>query len=434
VRLRIQHVREIPALLATYPGRQQLFNEAQFRLWPIAAKVARAYRRTALARTPVVVVVGSQGKSTTVRAVRVALGLDPHGWVDENAGAEVAMRLLRGRPWDRAVVLEVGIGARDQMASYAEHLRPDRVVVTSIGTEHATTLGSKEEIRAEKSRMVEVVPPSGAVFLNADDDHVLWMGERTRAEQITFGFSPSAAVRATNLRSLGLEGIAFTLHAHGVERATRTRLLSRDLVRAFLAAVAVALHVGEPLDEVLDRLQALTPTPRRLQLQAMANGAWVLRDEYKSSLETVESALDVLQSLAIPGRRFVVLGEVSEPPGSQGPIYRSIGERIARFAHGAVFIGGNFQRYAAGARRGGMAPERLIDAGRSWKVAVDHLLPELRAGDVVLVKGRDTQRLDRVSLALLGRDVRCALTECELLECDRCPMLDRALPARHASR
>jgi hypothetical protein len=70
-----------------------------------------------------------------------------------------------------------------------------------------------------------------------------------------------------------------------------------------------------------------------------------------------------------------------------------------------------------------MAPERIVDAGRSWRAAVDAIRGRLRPGDVVLVKGRDTQRLDRVSLALLGREVRCPLAECDLLDCGPCPKL-----------
>lgn len=424
MRLRIQ-LRDVVPLLRDPAGRRQLFEETQFRLWPLIAPIAQLHRRTLLARTPVVVVVGSQGKSTSVRAVRAALGFTPSTWVEANAGAEVAVQLLRGRPWDKGVVLEVGIGARGQMESYAQQLRPSHVVVTSIGTEHATTLGTREEIRAEKARMVEGVPSAGVVFLNADDEHVMWMAGRTRARIVTFGFSPHADVRASGLRLRGLEGIELDLHVGGRTRATRTRLLSKDLVRAFLAGVAVALRLGEPLDAVIARLEALPPTPRRLDPRPLPSGAWLIRDEYKSSLETVDSALDVFEALEVSGRRFVVLGEISEPPGSQGPIYRRIGARIAAIADQALFVGGNFQRYAAGARRAGMTGERVVDAGRSWRVAFEHLRRELGPGDVVLVKGRDTQRLDRVSLALLGRDVRCARTECELIDCDGCPMLER---------
>jgi hypothetical protein len=51
----------------------------------------------------------------------------------------------------------------------------------------------------------------------------------------------------------------------------------------------------------------------------------------------------------------------------------------------------------------------------------------LKPGDVVLVKGRDTQRLERVSLALSGRPVRCDIDFCDIkgMRCEVCPMLER---------
>jgi UDP-N-acetylmuramyl pentapeptide synthase len=110
------------------------------------------------------------------------------------------------------------------------------------------------------------------------------------------------------------------------------RLLGRAFVRAALAAVAVAVSCGVPAELALERLSTLGPTPRRLSPARLPSGAWLLRDEYKSSLETVDNALDVLADLPVDGRRIVVMGEISEPPGSQGPIYRRIGERVAEIA------------------------------------------------------------------------------------------------------
>jgi UDP-N-acetylmuramoyl-tripeptide--D-alanyl-D-alanine ligase len=45
----------------------------------------------------------------------------------------------------------------------------------------------------------------------------------------------------------------------------------------------------------------------------------------------------------------------------------------------------------------------------------------------VLIKGRDTQRLDRVVLALAGRRVGCTIKFCDVVRtrCDECPMLER---------
>ena len=69
-------------------------------------------------------------------------------------------------------------------------------------------------------------------------------------------------------------------------------------------------------------------------------------------------------------------------------------------------------------------------AGRSVRRAAEALASDMAPGDVILIKGRDTQRLERIALALMGRDVRCELVYCNarLTRCDACPMLGRPWP------
>ena len=136
----------------------------------------------------------------------------------------------------------------------------------------------------------------------------------------------------------------------------------------------------------------------------------------------VKVRLDVLEEIPAQ-RKLVVLGEVSEPVGQQGPIYRALGERLARIATRVVVLGGSFQALAVGARRAGMPSEAVVHAGRSTARAVE-LLGAVGPGDVLLVKGRDTERLDRVTLALAGFEVECDIARCDAkLRCQVCPML-----------
>jgi hypothetical protein len=117
---------------------------------------------------------------------------------------------------------------------------------------------------------------------------------------------------------------------------------------------------------------------------------------------------------------------VSEPPGSQGPIYRRLGARLAAIASRVIVVSTEFQRYAAGAAAAGMPRDALVNAGRDVRAAWEAVRADLRPGDVVLVKGRDTERLDRVALALQGRPVRCTVEFCDLrgARCATCPVLE----------
>ncbi len=423
--------RDVASLFATPVGRAQLIEGVNYRLWPVSSRLARVYRRTLVRRTRVVVIVGSSGKSTTVRAVAAAIDVPPADTLLYNAWGSVSRAMLRIARGQRHAVVEIGIADKGQMRQYARVVQPDVTVVTSIGSEHHRSLGSLDVTRDEKAWMVRALPPGGTAVLNGDDPNVMWMKGETRARIVTFGFGAACDVRAVDARIDWPLGTRFRLLAFGNERDVSIRLLGRHMVYAALAAIAVAHLEGVPLADALARLAALAPTPGRLQAIELRNGATLLRDDYKSPVETIDAAIDVLEE--IPARRrIVLLGEISEPPNPQHATYRRIGERVGRVAAHFLVVGTMIKDYRPGARTGGMDAARIVAAGDTPGAVAARLAALLEPGDVVLVKGRDTQRLARVCLILQGRTVGCEIRSCHLrtISCDECPMLERGWGAR----
>jgi UDP-N-acetylmuramoyl-tripeptide--D-alanyl-D-alanine ligase len=409
------------------PTRRSLLKKGVIYLtWPLLRHVARVYRVTVARRPRIVTVVGSFGKTTAARAVAIVLNIPVSSEIERNAFSNVGLALFRVRPWNKHGVIEVGIGRRGHMKAYATTIRPDIAVVTSIGSEHNRSLGNLSVTRAEKAEMVRVLAPSGLAVLNGDDQNVIWMREMTRARVITFGFSVTNDVRATNVMLDWPYGTRFRLHVDEETREVHTRLIGHKFVYAVLAAVAVGLSLGFSLDAILEKLGSLLPTHERLEPVRLTTGAFLLRDECKSTLETIDAALDVMAE--IPARRkIVILGDVSEPPGSQGPIYRRLAGRVAEIATHAIFVGANCHYYTTGAARAGMSRDVVTRANTSLKKALSAIPENLGEGDVLLIKGRDNQRLGRIALALMGREVRCGIFPCSVISsitCEDCEMLD----------
>ena len=417
---------DIPYLLRTPLGRLQFRHGIYYRLWPLLSALAGWYRRNVVSGTRIVAVVGSFGKSTTTRAVTAALQRPVDRKLSFNCWSYVAGGILRVNVRDRHSVIEVGINDTGQMDQYARMIRPDIAIVTSIGSEHHRSLGSLEVTCAEKAKMIEALSSTGLAVLNGDDPNVRRMAKLTKAKVLTYGFDQSNDVRASEFSLEWPEGMRFRLHINGQTRIVSSALVGRHMVYPVLAAVAVATNEGFTLDQIFSSLQSMPPTPGRLEPVLLPERVVLLRDDYKSSLETVHVALDVFSEIPA-GRRGIVMGEVSEPPGSQGPIYRELGKRIAATADYAIFVGGNFQRYATGAMEAGMPRSALFDAKGSVRKAAGYLRSELKAGDAVLIKGRDTQRLGRVALEITGHKVGCDIDFCDtrVVACGDCPMLER---------
>lgn len=420
-------LRDVPAMLRTPGGRRQVADGVFYRAWPVLSRLAALHRRTLARNARVVAITGTFAKSTTARAVAAALGMPSNAASILNAWSSVARAVLRIRPGQRHAVIEIGISGPGELARYGRIVRPDVAIVTSIGSEHHERLPTLEDKRGEKVELVRALGPAGVAVLNGDDPHVRWMLASAPGRVVTYGMGDDVDVRATDVRLDWPRGMRFRLHAFGETREVAIRLVGQWMIYPILAGAAVARLEGVPLDDALARLQALAPTPGRMDPVVLPGGAILLRDDFKMTLETIHAALDVLDELPA-ARKIVLFGDMSAIQGREWPVYVSVGMHVARVASLFATVGrGAHKRYAAGARKAGMTRGAIVDTGRTVHEAAERLRDVLRPGDVVLVKGRRGQKLDRVRLLLEGRHVGCRLKHCAILtvDCASCPMLER---------
>jgi UDP-N-acetylmuramoyl-tripeptide--D-alanyl-D-alanine ligase len=113
----------------------------------------------------------------------------------------------------------------------------------------------------------------------------------------------------------------------------------------------------------------------------------------------MNAALDTLTSL-VPegGRAIAVLGDMLELGAGELEEHAALGERVASRAARVAFFG---PRSVEGHRKAAMGERAAhftdVDALVGW------LKPQLREGDVVLVKASRGMRLERVVAALTGQ-------------------------------
>ncbi len=422
----IRSYREIPQLLRTPFGRMELWKECLARSWPVLREVTRWYRRLVLRRTCVIVVTGTYGKTTTQRAITAALGMEPDAVEKASYQSGVAKALLLTPPWQRFAPLEVGILRPGQMIQYAQMMQPDIVVVNCIGTEHQRTFKTLENTRNEKAQLLTGITPHGIAILNGDDPNVLWMKGMTTHRVITYGFNEGNGIRASDWQMMWPEGSRFQVHLNGMSYRVRTRLHGRHMVYPVLAALAVVYATKQDMNAAVTAMERLTPTRGRMQMVELPNGARIIQDDYKSSLETIETAIDFLGSIPA-SRRLVVLGNMTEPSKPQRQVYRMIGHRFAQFADIAFLLGSQDQSYASGAAATGMPRERILKFHNDLRQAIEVLRKTLQPGDVLVVKGRLEDHLERMTLALSGSKIKCWRTTCRsrAYRCSNCPMLEK---------
>ncbi len=351
----------------------------------------------------VVAVTGSNGKTTTKEMCADILELSGRclrnrGNLNNEYG--LPLSLLEREAEHRAMVVEIGMNHRGEIAPLAAIARPTVGVITNVGTAHIEHLGSSEEIALEKGDLIASLDPDAVAVLNADDPRVLAQAERTRARVLTFGTGEGADVRAEGIIALPEGGFGFDLLYGGERHEVRIPGLGEPTVPNGLAAGAAALAAGATATEVVRGLARHRGVPGRMARKDLGHGRVLIDDTYNANPQSMEAALRSLARWAREARRFAVLGSMGELGVRAPEAHRAIGRLAAELAlTGLYLLGEHAEAVAAGAREAGLAPAR-IRVAESHAELVRILGDELGTGDWVLVKGSRSMRMERVVEAL----------------------------------
>ena len=369
-------VRKVPS---PAPGDVAIFAVSD----TLAALQRLAAGRVERRRVKVVGVTGSVGKTTTKEITAAVLAarypvLKNEANYNNEIGLPLTLLDLTHR--HKRAVLEMGMYAQGEIRALCKIARPEMGVVTNVGPSHLERLGSLEAIAAAKAELPESLPPHGFAVLNADDPLVHAMASRSRARPLFYGVSPQADVRATEIASRGLEGVAFRLHWGGESARVKTVLPGRHIVSSALAAAAVALADGMSLSDVASAL-GRAHVPLRLQVHKGRGGSTILDDTYNASPSSMTAALDLLAE--IPGRHIAVLGDMKELGPAEREGHLAVGRRAAETADVIHVVGELGGIIAEGAREAG---HRETQEWPTKEALGESLAADLQADDVVLLK------------------------------------------------
>lgn len=348
---------------------------------------------------PLVAVTGSNGKTTTKEMCAAALAaagpcLKNEGNLNNQFG--LPLTLLRRTCDVRAVVVELGMNHRGEIAVLAEIARPDVGVITNVGTAHIENLGSQEAIAREKGDLLAALPAEGTAVVNADDLRAAAQAERTRARVVRFGRGEDADVRAADVRCLDGRGYAFELVAAEGAVAVEVAGLGETTVANALAAAAAARAAGEPLDAIAAGLARYVPVRRRLERIELPGGVVVIDDTYNANPQSTEAALRLLARLGRGGRAVAVLGHMGELGDRAAAAHREIGRLAARLDVAWIFaLGEDAEELVAGAVEAGLDAERARVV-RDHDDAAARVEKILAPGVQVLVKGSRAMAMERV--------------------------------------
>ena len=352
--------------------------------------IEQAAEKTRRLNPDVVAVTGSVGKTTTKTAIRAVLCEAFDVVASEgNKNTPLGLSLLvlnRALTPETKLVLEMGARFAGDLRALCTYFPPAVSVVTNVRGVHVETFESIEGIQREKSEVVRALGEGGTACLNGDDPRVRAMAGVNRGATISYGTGAACDVRP--------------------DRITATLpILGEHAVHTALAAMSVGLAFGMPDAQINEGLAQMETEKGRLCRLRGRGGSVLLDDTYNASPDAVLAALRVLEAQE-GTRRIAFLGDMLELGAAEVEKHarvlaeavqsvdavHAVGDLMARAAEALPLT--QQRRITLHATSSDLAA--ALRAGRVY---------EPQVGDVVLVKGSQGTRMERVSEALLHPDL-----------------------------
>ena len=343
----------------------------------------------------IVAITGSVGKTGTKELLAGALAscgttLASAGNLNNHIGAPLSLARL---PQSAAYgVFELGMNHPGEIAPLSRLVRPHVALITTIEAVHTEFFTGLDAVADAKAEIFAGLEPGGTAVLNRDNayfDRLAAAASSAGARRIvSFGESAQADVRLLAWQP-GTTGGAVTAALDGFQFDYEIAFSGRHWALNSVGVLACIQAAGAPVEQAAHALRTVAPGAGRgvRRRIPVADGDYELIDEsYNASPAAVRAAIATLAETAPStpgGRRIAVLGDMLELGEDSPRWHADLAPDLEAAGIDLVYTVGPLMAHLHTAldpaRRGVHAPDA--------ESLIDILHSEIRAGDVVLVKG-----------------------------------------------
>ncbi len=334
---------------------------------------------------------------------------DFRGWI---SNIQVGLKLIITRQsYPDTLVLEIGADHPGDISNIAKWLRPDIAVITKVGSTpvHVEFFKSPDEVFAEKASLAQYMKDKGTLILFADEPKVLTIADMVKDKQVnvvTFGMNEDASLKGSKQTIIydqhgAPSGFSFELVVAGEIVVIKVLgVIGFTYMYPLLAAAAVGKACGMSSGTLIQGLNSYQPPKGRMNIVHGMNGSTLIDDTYNSSPDAVSAALQTVKHLSCTATKIAVLGDMMELGKYSSDQHRQIGREVVGSVGRLITIGQRSQATADEAVKNSFDANMVSSFDTSVDAAA-FLAPLIQAGDIILVKGSQSIRAERIAKALL---------------------------------
>jgi UDP-N-acetylmuramoyl-tripeptide--D-alanyl-D-alanine ligase len=328
--------------------------------------------------------------------------------------------------YPEVLVLEMGADRPGDIRYLTSFIKCELAIITEISGSHLEFFKSIDKVAEEKWTLVESLPANGTAIVNVDNVRIAKLRSLKKYEKtnfLTFGFSASADVQAADVfysyaenekdNRREIKGIGFKLSHKGTTLPVRfNHILAEHNVYAALAGISAGLVFKLNLVDISAAIENFSMPPGRMNLVAGLRDSVIIDDTYNSSPVSAAAALEVLKNIKAR-RRIAVMGDMLELGPDTESGHWAVAQKFLEIKKGDIFfaVGIRMKFAASELEKHNLAPERLfvfddpMSAGKKLKEIIQE-------GDLVLVKGSQGMRMEKVVEEVMAQPEKAAIYLC----------------------
>jgi len=378
-------------------------------------------------RPKIIAVTGSVGKSSTKEAIFTVLsahfktrrsmgsynneiGVPLTIMGEETAGRNILrwlfifcralIKLIKQKDYPEILILELGVDKPGDLDYLLGFIKPEISVITSIGAVHLEALKTEKEVFIEKSKLAKRMKKRGIAVLNFDDQRLRQLGLKLKRKVVFYGLDAQANLSASDIRYTEV-GMNFNFNWEGSKIPARLNLFGSSAVYSALAASACAISMGLDLVNIVKDLDGIRPLKGRMNLLKGINHSILIDDTYNSNPMSAEAnikAASEMKKQLNSQRLVVVLGDMLELGKVSRRAHINIGRIAGRLADMIIAVGDEAKAIKEGALESNKNTRWFKDSGK----ASQKIKELIKKGDLVLIKGSQGVRMERISQVMLA--------------------------------
>ena len=359
-------------------------------------KLATVWRRHH--ELPIIGILGSNGKTTVKEMIATILKCHYGDAVlatrgNQNNELGVPLNLLRLNSSYRAAVIEMGANRHGEITRIGQIVKPDIAVITNAGLDHLSGFGGIEGAARANGEIFASMDKNGIAVLNGDDPcQLIWRSQLGKRSFLQFGLNPGVDVRGYWYPKIN--GGELTIASPWGQIQCHLSLMGQHNALNALAAASTCLVLGVDLDTIAAGLAAVKSIHGRLDAQYSECGALIIDDTYNANPSSLMAALEILSSL--PGKKILVLGDMAELGDEAESWHIQAGYSARSSGVECLFSVGELARNTTNSFGNGA----MHFANNQALLKV--LMPKLKKGITVLIKGSRCMALENVVVKLLN--------------------------------